>query len=454
MQNSQALSDYRNQPENTQGLEHIPGDYGLPYLGHALKLVDDTYGFVKDRHDRFGPVSRLRMAGQVGLLVVGPEALQPIYLDRDRNFSAEMGYKRQLGAYYHGGLLLRDFDEHRVHRRIFQTAFKNEAMKGYIGTMNPILQKHMDRWGGADQFRFFPHIKATLLEAGSKIFIGLDDPREMDLLAEAFLKVNEGLMGLVRREIPGLRWYTGMKGKRALREFFFGLVPRRRENPGADMFTFMCQEKTDDGRMFSEEDIVQHAGFLLFAAHDTTTSALTHMIYHTARHPEWQERLREESLALGKPFLEYEDIDRMAGLELVFKEALRLHPSVQVMTRRTIRDCEIGGYKVPANTVLFIPATFSHTMPQYWSDPFRFDPERFLPPREEHKKHSFCYMPFGGGAHKCIGMHFANMQAKCFMHQFLLKYRYAVPAGYNPKMLTVPLPKPADDLPLTLQRLR
>ncbi len=445
--------DYRLQPENTRGLDHIPGDYGLPYLGHAITLMNDTHGWVQQRHERYGLVSKVRLAGQTGLLVLGPDIYQQIYLDRDRNFSAEMGYKRQLGAYYHGGLLLRDFDEHRVQRRIFQTAFKTEAMKGYIGSMNPVLGEHMDAWQQQRDFHFFPAIKSTLLEVGSRIFIGIGDPDKMDLLTEAFLKVNEGLLGLIRKDIPGLRWHTGMKGKRELRNFFFGLVPQRRTGQGTDMLTYMCQETTEDGSHFSDEDIVQHAGFLLFAAHDTTTSALTHMILHTARHPEWQERLRAESQALGKPVLDYDDIDRMEGLELVFREALRLHPSVQIMTRRTIRECEIGGYRVPANTMLFLSPTFSHTMPEYWSNPQQFDPERFLPPREEHKNHSFGYMPFGGGAHKCIGMHFANMQAKCFMHQFLLKYRYRVADGYDPRLLTVPLPKPADDLPLALQRI-
>ena len=83
----------------------------------------------------------------------------------------------------------------------------------------------------------------------------------------------------------------------------------------------------------------------------------------------------------------------------------------------------------------------------------KFDPGRFSPERMEHKRHSHSYVPFGGGAHKCIGMHFAIMNAKCFMHQFLLRYRFSVEEGYCPKMQTLPLPKPGDDLPLKLTRI-
>jgi cytochrome P450 len=177
------------------------------------------------------------------------------------------------------------------------------------------------------------------------------------------------------------------------------------------------------------------------------------MLYYTAKNPQWQDRLRAESLALGKAQLEYDDLDKMTGLELVFKESLRMNPSVAMMTRRTIRECEIDGVRIPANTVLYLPPAFNHYDSKHWSNPEKFDPERFLPERQEEKNHSFCYTPFGGGAHKCIGLHFANMQAKCFMHQFLQKYRYSVPANYNPKMDIFPLPKPADGLPLKLEAI-
>jgi cytochrome P450 len=447
-----AALDYKSMPDNTN-LDHIPGDYGLiPYLGKTMDVLNNLRPLLNEHYTKYGTVSRLLMGGRKGVLVLGADNWQRVYLDKDKNFSTEMGYAESLGYFYKGGLLLRDFDEHRFQRRIFQNAFKTNAMKEYIHTMNPMLKEGMDSWQGTPNFLFFPHIKQLLLEVGATIFLGIDkNDKEMTKLNQAFLDVANGLLGLFKLRIPGLKFHKGMVANEYLTRYFAKLIPLRRASEGSDMLSFMCKEKMENGEFFPDSDLIPHASFLLFAAHDTTTSALCHMLYHTAKNPEWQERLRAESLALGKPALEYDDLDNMVGLELVFKESLRMNPSVAMMTRRTVRECEIDGVRIPANTVLYLPPAFNHYDSRYWSNPEKFDPERFSPERQEEKNHSFCYTPFGGGAHKCIGMHFANMQAKCFMHQFLLKYRYSVPANYNPKMDIFPLPKPADGLPLKLE---
>ena len=83
----------------------------------------------------------------------------------------------------------------------------------------------------------------------------------------------------------------------------------------------------------------------------------------------------------------------------------------------------------------------------------KFDLDRWLEPRNEHKRHTFSFVGFGGGAHKCIGMHFALMQVKNFLHQFLRRYEFRLADGFSGKMQTVPLPKPMDDLPIVLKRL-
>ena len=269
---------------------------------------------------------------------------------------------------------------------------------------------------------------------------------------QAFLDINEGLLGQVRKEIPGTRYYKGKKGERYLRSYFSQQIPLRRNGDGTDMLSFMCREKTDDGEYFPDDLIIPQGSFLLFAAHDTTTSVLNHMMYYSAMHPEWQEKMREESLALGKPYLDYEDLEKMEAIDRVFHESLRLRPSVAFFARRTINECEIGGHRIPRDTMVFLSPIHNQRDPRFWTNPDQFDPDRFSPERAEHKNHTFCYHPFGGGAHKCIGMHFANMLAKTFMHQILLKYEYSLPENFKTRFEWVPLPKPSR-LPLRFKRL-
>ncbi len=445
-------SDYKLAKDNHK-LDHIPGSFGWPIIGQTIDLVKDLYGTIDRQYKTYGPVSKFGLAGFKGVLLTGPDLYQQIYLDRDKNFSAEMGYAGSLGRFYKGALLLRDHDEHRFQRRMMQTAFKNDAMKGYIGTMGPMLQEAVESWDGQKDFLFFPAIKSVLLDVAATIFVGLDkDDDRAEKLNKAFLDIAEGLMGIITKEIPGTKHYKGKKGERYLHEFFGALVDERRNNEGIDTFSYFAKEKNEDGEYFSHEDVVAHMSFLLFAAHDTTTSALSHLLFHLGQNPEWQQRLREEAESIGKDFLEYEDLDRMPLAEAAAKEALRLHPSVMMMQRRTIRDCEIGGYHIPANTILFVAPQYLHRMPEYWDEPEKFDPDRWLEPRNEHKRHSFSFVGFGGGAHKCIGMHFALMQVKNFLHQFLPRYDFALPENFGTAMQTVPLPKPADDLPMLLKR--
>ena len=95
----------------------------------------------------------------------------------------------------------------------------------------------------------------------------------------------------------------------------------------------------------------------------------------------------------------------------------------------------------------------THQLEELWTEPKRFDPERFSPERAEDKQHSHAYYPFGGGAHMCIGMHFAGLQVKAFLVQFLRRFRVSVPDGYEPPMTPIPIPKPKDGLPVRLERL-
>ena len=94
----------------------------------------------------------------------------------------------------------------------------------------------------------------------------------------------------------------------------------------------------------------------------------------------------------------------------------------------------------------------NHFDTECWSDPHQFDPERFADSRREHKNHRFGYVPFGGGAHKCIGMHFGTLEVKAILHQMLRTYTWTVPEGYAARWDYTSLPVPADGLPITLTR--
>ena len=446
--------DYKAQPDSTE-LSHIPGTFGLPVLGHLPWIFNDLRALSNKLLDKYGTIAKLNIAGSKGIFVSNPDVVQAVFLDRHRNFSNEKAMENNIGRFFSGGLLLIDFDEHKEQRRLFQTAFKNEPMKQYVKQMNVIFAEHIQRWGDVDEFKFFPHIKQCLLTTAASIFIGVKSDEDVEMLNRNFIDMFEGMVGIVQKEIPGTKWARAKAALRNLKDHYESLIPLRRDTEvSVDFLSYLSKEKREDGSYFSDQQIVDHINFLLMAAHDTTASSLTNILMELAKNTEWQQRLREQSLAMDKEFIAYADLDEMVDFDHVILEAQRLHPSIPMTWRRSIRECEIEGYTIPPNTLVYMPLLYNYRDPKWWTNPDQFDPDRFSTQRAEHKNHSFAFTAFGGGAHKCIGMHFAKAQVKCFLHQFLLTYRFTVSEGYNPKLMMIPMPKPKDDLPLILERIQ
>lgn len=449
-----ALPDYVRHKDN-KNLSHIPGSYGLPVVGRTFQFVLDPYKVLDDGYRKYGPVHKASLTFQKFVVALGPDFIQQLMLDSDRSFSARMGYDTPLGDFFAGGLLMRDFDEHKFHRRIMQTAFKIDAMRTYVDLMHPIIDRQVGHWGDIPAFHFYPHIKTLLLDVGAKVFLGMDmEGEETKALNQSFLEMNEGVLALVRKDWPGLLYRKGMNGRRDLEKFFLGLVPGRRGKEGSDMATFFANEKTEDGDYFSDKVVGEHLIFLLLAAHDTTTSALTMAAYYLANDQAWQDRLREELKGLGRPELEYDDLGHnVPDLDHCFKEILRMNPPVPMLMRRTVKEVEVGGYRLAPHTMVQISPLYTHRMEQWWTNPHDFDPDRFA--REEHKQHSFLWAPFGGGAHKCIGLHFADMLFKCTLAKLVQGYRirFAKEDQYPSRIQHFPFAKPMDNLPLVLEKL-
>src|SRR5690606_17780801 len=126
---------------------------------------------------------------------------------------------------------------------------------------------------------------------------------------------------------------------------------------------------------------------------------------------------------------------------------------VPSMPRMTVKDTEFAGCFIPKGTMVNVSPHFTHYMEELWQDPSRFDPNRLSDERREDKDHSYACVPLAGLAHKCIGLHFAELQVKAILHQVVLKYRWNVAPGYEMPIDATSLPVPADGLPVILRHL-
>jgi cytochrome P450 len=436
--------------DTNRGPHGIPGDAGLPLIGYTWQLANGSLMADRERYDRYGPVSWSRAIGVIFVNAGGPDACGEVLANKDRAFANGPGWSFLIGPFFHGGLMLMDFEEHHRNRRIMQEAFTSQRLAGYLEPLNDAVAQGLARWPRVGPIHFHRRIKQLTLDVATRTFMGAPLGPEANKLNVAFNDTVAAGTAAVRYPVPGLRWSKGLRGRRVLEDYLTPMLPAKRASDGADLFSALCHSTDEEGGRFSDREVIDHMIFLLMAAHDTSTTTLTTMAYYLARYPEWQERCREESRALGSDIVSYDELDKLESLDLVMKEAMRIVTPVPGVMRKTVKPTELLGYHIPADTFVGVGLWHLHHMHELWTDPDHFDPERFAEPRREDKSHRHAYMPFGNGVHKCIGMHFGGMEVKAAMHQLLLRNRLVVDPDYRMKIDLRSLPRPRDGLPIRL----
>src|SRR5262245_22434472 len=444
---------------------NVPGATSNPIprigISEALRAVLAVGGLRRDmlsgmqrQYEKHGPV-----VAQLGrearfLNLFGPDANRFVLVDPERIFSSRIPWMGIMGRIFPNGLLLLDGQEHQSDRRLMHGAFARSAIDGYAERMSPMIETGLGAWPAhGTKVKMFKRFKQLTLDIATRIFIGVDPGDSARPMNRAFSDMVAASMSRIRLPIRGLEFRRGLDGRQFMLRFLTNILADKRASADTDMLARLCRARDPEGEAFSDQRIMDHMIFLMMAAHDTTTSTLTSMTYELARHPEWQERARAGSLALGKPHAEAEDVERLASLTWIMREALRRYPPLPVIPRVATRDFEWSGYTIRAGAMVVVSPIHTHHMAEWWTEPFRFDPARFSPERAEDERHSHSWIPFGAGPHVCLGKRFAEIQIRSVMHQMLLRWRWSVPASYRMPVQQAPISKPVDGLPITLERI-
>ncbi|WP_128891795.1 cytochrome P450 [Erythrobacter sp. HKB08] len=441
-------------------LAHIPGEGGWPLVGNTFKMLADPHAFTRRMVETYGRVYKSKAFGGWNVALIGADANELVLFNRDKIFSNEQGWGPVLDQLFPRGLMLMDFDHHRADRRALSIAFKPEPMRHYSGALNRGIAGRVAEWANT-QMLFYPAIKKLTLDLAADSFIGIPWGPEADRINEAFVYMVQASVAPIRKPLPGTLMRKGVKGREFLVDYFTKETHRRRaEGGGQDMFSQFATAEYDDGSLMPIDEVVDHMNFLMMAAHDTITSSATSLIYYLAAYPEWQEKIRQEIISVtgglgsdGKPRdLSYDDLGKLDLTEMAFKEALRMIPPVPSMPRRALKSFEFGGYHIPAGTPCGINLYYVHHDEKHWDDPFTFDPMRFTPDKVK-ARHKYAWVPFGGGAHMCLGLHFAYMQVKILLAQLLPQYEITIEEGYDPAWKPWPIPQPKDGLKVTFKKI-
>ncbi|MDT5092657.1 MAG: hypothetical protein QOH60_2020 [Mycobacterium sp.] len=446
------------EPPPGSDLKPVVGDAGLPVLGHLIEMMRGGPDYLLHLYNTQGPVVFGDSPVLPGVAALGPDAAQIVYSNRNKDYS-QQGWVPVIGPFFHRGLMLLDFDEHMFHRRIMQEAFVRTRLVGYVEQMDKVVSQVTAKdWVVNDsRFLLYPAMKELTLDIASMVFMGHEPGTDRELVTKvnnAFTITVRAGNAVIRTSVPPFKWWRGLKARKLLEDYFAERVQERRGQAGNDLLTVLCQSEDEDGNKFTDEDIVNHMIFLMMAAHDTSTTTTTAIAYNLAANPEWQQRCRDESDRLGDGPLDIDSLEKLESLDLVINESIRLVTPVQWAMRQTVRDTDLLGYYLPKGTQVVAYPGMNHRLPELWTDPLKFDPDRFAEPRNEHKRHRYAFTPFGGGAHKCIGMVFGQLEIKIIMHRLLRQYRLELPRpGYQAQWDYQSIPAPKDGMPILLRPL-
>jgi cytochrome P450 len=420
----------------------------------TLRLIRLSYvnplRHAQEFQNRYGNAVMQKIAGRTFVHLYGAEAHRLALVNNGQVFSNKEAWDLIIGRIFPNGLMLRDGEDHRYHRRLMQAGFKNRAMQRYLLEMTPQVENAVTNWPvhPGQPLLTYPTFKKMTLDLAASIFLGMDLGADATRINKAFETTVAASMPRIPLAVPGTLLWRGIRARNYMCEYFRQQLPAKRTGNGTDMFTLLCTATDEDGNQYTDQEVIDHMIFLMMAAHDTTTSTLTSMTYALANSPEWQQRLFGEMESLGVEHLRYEDLERLEQTEWVMKEALRMYPPLSTLPKYSLLPFEFEGLKIPAGALVATYPIHTHYMDDYWPEPTRFDPMRFSDQRAEHKQHPYCWVPFSGGAHMCIGLHFAIMQIKLVMFEMVRRYRWSVPEGYKMPVQQSPISKPRDDLPV------
>ncbi len=378
----------------------------------TAKLIRDPYRFHAQCRERYGdPYNCPSLNGDV-VCTGDPEGIREIFSADPDTFSpwAVDTMRPILGE---GSLLLLVGPRHRRERKLLMPAFHGERMRNYGTVMADVARRHLEARADGKVFVFQDSAQAISLEIILRAIFGVEDDPAVERFAatvKKFVDVASPFVmftKMLQHEFFGLGPWA--KTKRALKEWDAltaeQIRARRGRAGGDDILGMMLAARYEDGEPMSDDHVRDELVTLVFAGHETTALALSWAMYWLHRDPKRLERLRDElDAAAGDP----DKIATLPYLDAVCNETLRLHPIVPDPLRMCAKPFTLRGWEIPAGVGVAAVSALAHIDPVVWPEPLKFRPERFL----ERSYKPWEFLPFGGGARRCIGAAFSVYEMK------------------------------------------
>jgi cytochrome P450 len=440
-----------------------PGPKGRRLVGVLPEVKRDPIHYLIRTAQDYGDVVCLPVGPAKVYMLTNPRHVGHVLQHNNKNYRKSDFYKKVqpvLGM----GMITSDGDLWRAQRQLTQPAFRRERIMALGEIMLERTNEAVSRWERPEARHEPIDISFEMMQLSLEIIVRAIFSRDIGPDADTIVDCVTTMLAEAERRVWSLydlplavptpnnrRVSAALK---TLNAIILRLITERRTEAEEqnDLLSFLLAARTDDGQPWSDQQLLDQVKTLIVAGHETSGSALTSTWYLLSLHPDIRERLeREVADAIGTRPVAVEHLPKLKYTKMVIQEAMRIYPPAWTISRAAIEDDVIGGYRIPAGATVMLSPFLVHRNPKYWPNPEGFDPERFDPDKKDAIA-DFSYLPFGGGARKCIAEHFAMMEMVLAVATIAQRYRLDLVPGRRIEPMPMISMRLGPSVPMMLHR--
>ena len=409
------------------------------------------------------PTTRIRLPLTDVLFLCDPDLIEDVLATRVETFGRDAMMRRAFAPLLgKNSIFLAEGADWRWQRRAAAPIFRHEVLLSFVPVFAEMAERQVVRWqrdakdapvevGAAMLRTTFDVIVETMLGGSAR----LDFARYAKAM-NATLDAATWHYILAMFAAPSWMPYPGQWRAKRAHDYQHGVIDeivasRADEEPASrgDLIALLgAARDPETGTGMTRQQVVTNLLSLINAGHETTTVALTWMLWLLARSESLQQLLFDEiDAVVGDGPIGAEHVDKLACCRQALQEAMRLYPPVPAMVRRVVADTDLGEHRLKASTQIVIPIYALHRHVQLWENPNTFDLARFAPERVKARSR-YAYLPFSAGPRVCIGAVFAMLEAVVILATLVRAFRFRLVPGHRPKPVAHVSLRPEGGMPL------
>jgi cytochrome P450 len=413
-----------------------------------LRFRKDPMGYLEGLARQFGDIVYWKLGRENIFLINHPDLIRDVLVTDGKKFAKAMEASRSLLGQ---GLTASDGELHRRQRRTIQPTFRHERIAKFAEVMVECAARAQSRWKEGVTLDIKHEMERISLGIVGETLFGAN----LDPQAAAISRAMATTIGSPPNMLlPLAKWVerlltsrTAKAGRAVIHGIADQIIRKRRSsaNQPDDLLSTLlfANDHQESGAGMTDEQVHDEVMNLLIAGYETVSDAMSWTWYLVSQHPEVENRLHEElERVLGDRLPSLADIEALRFTQNIVRESLRLYPPLWMIWRRALEDYPLNGYLAPAGSIIIMSQHVTHRDARYFSEPLRFNPDRWTEEFGERLP-KFAYFPFGGGTRQCLGDRFGFMEAVLIVATIAKKWKLELEAGYPvvPKPLLTLRPK-------------